>query len=421
MMKVKNVLKFNIFLIILFVFLFYFYTGIVFAESCPAKTTVKGTSVTFVGELTDMGGDSTTYVWFQYGETTNYGKETPKKELSSPGVYCIQVNGLEPNTTYHYRAVAQNSAGTAYGEDKTFTTSAAPFVDIKANGSDGPVSVNYGEKVTLSWTSSGTDSCQASGDWSGTKPVSGSESTSEITSKKEYKITCTGSAGSASDTVFINVSSTPNLKVEKFAKNLSDGTDYSKEQVSADPDEIIVFLIKVKAEGSGVKNVKVKDILPPKMFYLPNTLEVDGKQVSGNISFLDIGDLVASQEKEITFRVKLLGADNFSFGETVLVNTVNVSADNLPSVSDSVKIIVNKKGVLGATTISTGLTNNFFLDSFFLPLIISLALVYFLKIYIVKFEKWVDEKKRAYKEYRINKILASKTRKVRFKEIVKKQ
>jgi alpha-D-xyloside xylohydrolase len=39
---------------------------------------------------------------------------------SAPIVTQARITGLMPNTTYHYRAVAQNSSGTTYGADQTF-------------------------------------------------------------------------------------------------------------------------------------------------------------------------------------------------------------------------------------------------------------------------------------------------------------
>jgi uncharacterized protein (TIGR02145 family) len=38
------------------------------------------------------------------------------------GIYTSDITGLTPNTTYYVRAYATNSEGTAYGEQKTFTT-----------------------------------------------------------------------------------------------------------------------------------------------------------------------------------------------------------------------------------------------------------------------------------------------------------
>ncbi len=176
------------------------------AESCPANTTVSGTTVIFVGELTDMGGDLTTSVWFEYGQTMGYGQKTIEKTLTQTGFYCITVTGLSPSTTYHYRAVARNSADTSYGENKTFTTTFGLSVDIKVNGSDGPITIPYNTSANLIWISSNVDSCYASNAWSGTKSTSGSESTGSLTSSKTYNITCSGPGGSVSDNVMINVS-----------------------------------------------------------------------------------------------------------------------------------------------------------------------------------------------------------------------
>jgi hypothetical protein len=69
-------------------------------------------------------GLSTTY-YFQYGLTTSYGNETPVQTAGN-GVMTvpvsINVNGLTPLTTYHFRLVAINSAGTSYGSDMIFKT-----------------------------------------------------------------------------------------------------------------------------------------------------------------------------------------------------------------------------------------------------------------------------------------------------------
>jgi hypothetical protein len=41
---------------------------------------------------------------------------------------AVQISGLQPNTTYHYRVIAESPLGTAVGPDKTFTT--FPLVDL---------------------------------------------------------------------------------------------------------------------------------------------------------------------------------------------------------------------------------------------------------------------------------------------------
>jgi len=44
-------------------------------------------------------------------------------------------------------------------------------VDIKANGSNGPINVSCNSNVNLTWTSQNANSCQASGDWSGSNQI----------------------------------------------------------------------------------------------------------------------------------------------------------------------------------------------------------------------------------------------------------
>ena len=77
-------------------------------------------------------------------------------------------------------------------------------VDIKANSSDGPLIFSNNTPVALTWTSKYATSCIASGSWSGTKNISGSESTAKLTAPQAYTITCTGSGGTATDSVFVN-------------------------------------------------------------------------------------------------------------------------------------------------------------------------------------------------------------------------
>lgn len=81
----------------------------------------------------------------------------------------------------------------------------APTVDIKANDTDGAVSINQGESANLSWSSTGADSCKAGGDWSGDKQVSGSESTGAVDVGKTYILTCSKNGIETADSVTIEI------------------------------------------------------------------------------------------------------------------------------------------------------------------------------------------------------------------------
>ena len=66
----------------------------------------------------------TTSVHFQYGTTTSYGLTTAPQSHSGNTYLSVSANiaSLTANTTYHFRVVASNSAGTTMGSDRTFIT-----------------------------------------------------------------------------------------------------------------------------------------------------------------------------------------------------------------------------------------------------------------------------------------------------------
>lgn len=81
---------------------------------------------------------------------------------------------------------------------------AVPTVSLNASAS----TVEQGEDVSLSWTSTNASSCSASGDWSGTKAASGSELQTNLQSDQVFTLTCSGSGGDATDSVSVTVTDT---------------------------------------------------------------------------------------------------------------------------------------------------------------------------------------------------------------------
>jgi hypothetical protein len=89
---------------------------------------VTSTSATLEAEL-DPHGLATTYQ-FQYGLSSGYGSSAPTAEASAgqgsgPAPVTAIVQGLAPDTTYHYRVIARNSLGPSVGPDREFTTQGA--------------------------------------------------------------------------------------------------------------------------------------------------------------------------------------------------------------------------------------------------------------------------------------------------------
>lgn len=281
----------------------------------------------------------------------------------------------------------------------------APAVQFYANGSStSPVNISYNYSVNLTWSSSNADYCQASGDWSGTKSVAGAETIYSITSNKDFKITCYNPSGFTIAEIVVVVTSVPtSFQVTKLVKNVSQGTAYL-DAVSAKPGERISFRIQITAGSTGSQAIFVKDTLPSQMSYLGN-LTIDNISYSGNItSGFNLGDISSNQTKIITFDASVANANQFYQGTTNLTNTVLVY-NTLFSTSDTARVLVYKATGGGPTTVPTGLTNNFFLDSFFLPLIIAFLIIWLFKSHIINFEKWADSKKNEYRSYKARKTL----------------
>jgi NHL repeat-containing protein len=91
----------------------------------PVRTT---TTAQLSGRVDPFGAPASYH--FEYGTSTAYGQSTPSQPAGSGEVFELvgeEITGLQPDTTYHYRLVADNghSAGPALGEDMTVTTPAS--------------------------------------------------------------------------------------------------------------------------------------------------------------------------------------------------------------------------------------------------------------------------------------------------------
>ncbi len=114
---------------------------------------------------------ATTYR-FQYGETSAYGSEAPPGGQgigagSTPVAVSATLSALKIGTTYHFRVIAENAAGTTAGPDQRFTTVPPALID-----SESVAEVNTSEATLQSeidplghdthyYFQYGSESCQA--------------------------------------------------------------------------------------------------------------------------------------------------------------------------------------------------------------------------------------------------------------------
>lgn len=86
------------------------------------------------GTVTSDGGSAITsrgVCWSLTANPTISGSKT--SDGTGTGSFISNITGLTANTTYHVRAYATNSTGTAYGADRTFTTDPLTVSDNDGN------------------------------------------------------------------------------------------------------------------------------------------------------------------------------------------------------------------------------------------------------------------------------------------------
>ena len=127
--------------------------------STASVTNITSTTARGGGSVSDDGGTTVTQrgvCWSRNANPTTADDHT--SDGSGTGIFASNINGLTPGASYHVRAYATNSNGTAYGMDLTFdsgsskpTVSTAPATHITSTTAQGGgnVSSDGGATVTV--------------------------------------------------------------------------------------------------------------------------------------------------------------------------------------------------------------------------------------------------------------------------------
>ena len=128
------------------------------ADAPEARTTgvngVEAGAATLVGTV-DSNGEATTY-YFEYGTTRRYGSRTADANNgngTNRRTVRVRVEGLAPNTRYHFRLVASNPSGVRSGADRNFKTKPQPL-GLQISAAPNPVS--FGSATTITGALTGT-------------------------------------------------------------------------------------------------------------------------------------------------------------------------------------------------------------------------------------------------------------------------
>lgn len=103
------------------------------AVTTSTASDITANSAILHGYLDGMGPYQNVTVWFEYGNTTGFGRTTSQQTLYNTGPFSIQVDGLNPNAGYYFRTAARPSAvgvTSVYGNTNIFTTTGAASLDV---------------------------------------------------------------------------------------------------------------------------------------------------------------------------------------------------------------------------------------------------------------------------------------------------
>ena len=103
--------------------------------STTVITSITTNSAISGGNITADGGGTITARGLVWSKTSNptIALSTKTADGSGTGVFTSAITGLTANTTYYIKAFATNSAGTAYGNEIEFKTTAITVTDADGN------------------------------------------------------------------------------------------------------------------------------------------------------------------------------------------------------------------------------------------------------------------------------------------------
>lgn len=379
---------------------------------------ITRTSATMNCALENLGNDNFSSVWAEY-KTDGFGQDISFSQTKyAPANVAISVENLFSNRTYYFRCVAKNSAGSSYGQWKSFTTQgyvennerpaistlnarnvstrcATFYGNLENLGKYG--SSNYPENYV--WFEYGRNSGYGEKTSESSRASTGEFNSREICSLNEdttYHFracarnmagtTCGNDVSFTTNRVYTDrVEDHSDLNLRIWVRNLSRGETYWSKSTNAKPYETLEFKVEVRNDGNvGENYVLVSNILPYQIKYSGKTVVNDQEGEYYSVNSIKINSVPAGINRYITFQAKVLSPNYFNYGANEL--TVYTNLDN--GKSDTTKVYVYREDVAGATTVKTGLGSNI-QDYILLPIFLALAALFIFRRHLAAlFQRW---------------------------------
>ena len=212
----------------------------------------------------------------EYGETAAYGMTSPP-DTSMTGAHTITIDGLTPNTMYHYRVKSSDGCREVVSDDMTFTTTDILYPNLHVMQIDMPATVKALEQVNFRWLVRNNGPGSAQGNWSDKVFLSGDEildsqdtllgefnfSDGMVWETERWRATTLDMPTMPAGTYYIIVQTDANNGIIESNENdnsLTKRIDYLKvKQLAAAPDQIAVQLVPGEIISGSIDLINLVD------------------------------------------------------------------------------------------------------------------------------------------------------------------
>jgi len=328
---------------------------------------VTGSTATLKGTVNNDGGQYAS-VRFNWGRYSTYSNSTAWISGKTSGQTFNQyISGLEKAKAYHYRVEASNGKDIIVGQDVTFVTKPDSTTGFTALGGDA-------NEINLSWNP-GASSCYTMiTRKTGGYPANSADGTivyygtgSSFVDKnlsngvwyyyRAWAVGCDEGLYSFADSQYSKaytgartitytapiVTGEEAIALEVLARDVTQNEIAWQNAITVSPDDEIEFkVIVTPLGGKSLEDVILKSKLSDKISSISG-IKFDDEAYSGTLDGdVNLGTIALGESKIVTFKGKIAGKSNFSYGSNELESSVEVSAKDVSSASKTLNITVSR-------------------------------------------------------------------------------